>query len=230
MKKLYILMAGALLAGAANAQTINFVREGQVIESGTTLNYNTRNVVFDYGDNKTIFMIDPEISIVSDEDVTVNVVADCTTGQTIQMCCGGQCEQGANVRKSNVFLTANTPLPTKFEYSCDMMTDEVPSIVTTELSVSKAQQLGGSECNITVVMDLGDSSVTLIESDKAFRYVDGEIRYDVSEACEASLYDTDGKCVIKAEIEGTGSISTDGLVKGIYVYKLGNKSGKIFVK
>lgn len=230
MKKLYIIAAAALVSASAAAQTVNFTRNGEVLANGTTLNYSEKTEVQEIDGTFITFTIEPEIYVVSDEDVNISLKAECTSGQEIQMCYG-DCISGTTVSYNNIPLTANTPLATQFKYLYILGESEMPTEpVVTELTLNYAGTIGLPLSKITVVMDPNNSSVSVLEADKSFSYADGEIRYDAGEGMQCVLYDAEGKCVLDTHLSGTGAISTKGLARGIYAYRLGSKSGKIYVK
>lgn len=216
------MIAAALMFGMAANADVNFVREGEVLKSGETYTYS------EYFDLGTFHMYDPDIYLLSDEDCTVDVTAECTTGQKIGLCCGGQCVNGVTVTKENIALEAGKQLPANFDYN-DNLDDDSIEFVSTELSVKKVGTLGVAS-KITVVFDIKGTSVTMIENDADFYYSAGNLNYNVADATELALFDAKGNCALRTIVRGAGSIATSNLSQGIYVYTLGDKSGKIFVK
>lgn len=219
-------MAGLLMAGSASAQTINFVNaKGEVIESGSTVICNEYE-----GNEFTGYEYKSGIQILSDENAKVNVKATCLTAN-ITMCCGGLCESGETVEKKDVQLTANTPLDIKLDYFClDTANEDYQNIAVT-LDLKSAEFIGGSLSTITVIFNATeDASVDNIAADSAISYVNGELRYAVEGETAATIFDATGKAVVSTVVSGAGAISTDDLTNGIYVYRVGNKSGKILVK
>lgn len=219
-------MAGMMITGIANAKTVNFIAEetGEVIASGTT--YTSSN----YEDLVVMRMYDPKISVQADESMTVKMTAECTTGQEIQLCFGGTCEAGQTITKNNVRIDGGEAVQCQLEYMW-MDGDELPEMVSTNLTVKETGVLGGgAESSIVVVINTNTGAVSTLKVDNSFRYAEGMINYSVEGATRVELFDTTGKCVMSRDVKGNGSISTEGLGTGIYMYRVGNKSGKIFVK
>lgn len=232
MKKFYLLAAAVLTVASVNAKQLRFCQGDKVFNPGETLTWSECKVT-DYGDTGKDYTYDPEISILSDVDANNLIVkATCTTGQSIQLCCGGQCDMGTEVTKSNVAIKANTPLPSQFEQiGSTYSKDEAIPRVEVELSAQYADD-ANTLVKLEVVLD-SNIGVTMIAVDNAFRAVDGAINYNLSGASEISLYDMSGNCVLKANANGQGSLSTANLPAGIYVYSInGNvkSNGKIFVR
>lgn len=219
-------MAGLMIAGIANAKTINFIEEesGNVIPSGST--YTSSN----YEDIVVQRLYDPKISVLCDESMTVEMTAECTTGQTIMLCLGGNCVAGTTVTKKNVQLLGGEPMPTQFEYMW-MEGEDLPELVSTNLDIKETGVLGGgASSSIVVVINTNTGAVSTLKVDDTFRYTNGVINYSVEKTSLVELYDTTGKCVLSREVSGNGTISTEGIATGIYMYRVGNKTGKIFVK
>lgn len=225
MKNFYLFLAAGLLATAANAQVINFAQNGVNIPNESTITLiggeesPSGNITFD-----------PKIDIVSNEDVTVNVRAICTTKQIIQMCAGGQCETGTSILKENVKLTASTPLATQFEYIYSPDDPKPEESVVTKLFVDLASNPGDPVAEITVMFDFDTASVSAISTGSDVFYTGNELKYNVELPCEAMIYDASGKLIYKAQINGTGSISTDNLTPGAYIFNIGNANGKFIVR
>ena len=83
---------------------------------------------------------------------------------------------------------------------------------------------------ITVVFDPSSNSVSLVDTKSAFSYSNGTIRFNTDKAESLTIYSSDGRQVLNTVAEGNGSVSTAGLSQGVYIYKFGEKSGKILVK
>lgn len=231
MKKIYAFIAAALVAGTAAAQTVNFTQNDNVIANGSTFEYNTVEID-DFSDMGLGYIVrfDPKIYITTTADVKVDVVAECTTGQKINLCCGGNCVSGENAVKSGIQLTAGTPLLTRFDFEGSFSDlSGVPALISSDLTVYKAGTQTPLSA-ITVVFHYGNNSVSVITKDNAFSYANGAINYIVDGSAAAALYTTDGRCVLNTKVSGRGSISTTGIAAGVYIYRLGSKTGKILIK
>lgn len=224
MKKT-LLIASALFALTMQAQDVKFVHGNQTIEQGSTYKCYDWN----YDDLNGEYLSDPEISLCSDIDITVNVVAKSeSTDHFLQLCCGGLCARGSEVIKENISLTANTPLATQFE--AGYYDDMEPQTIISTLSVYE-NGTNNLINSITVICDANSNSVALFEADNnSVKAADGKLLYTVDSATTLALYGTDGTRVVETAVEGNGEINTTGLEKGVYVYTIGKKCGKIIVK
>ncbi len=230
MKKIYMLAAAAILAAGAQAQTLSFTLEGTPIVPGSKVSFNDGNVDLENGEWEYL----PEIMLSSDINGNVNLVATCTTGQNIMVCCGGTCTPGTRVEKNNLQLTAGTPLNIEFHYmgyAEDFDNIKVPENVTTEIS---AEYVGNPASKVEFVLVCnsteGGSVIGVYEKAAQLTSVNGSLEYSVEDSCTLALYSQAGERVLTTEVEGNGAISTVGLAKGVYVYTLGTKSGKLIVK
>ncbi len=240
MKKIYLLAACALMAGSISAKELSFQMGGKTLVPGET--YGCSNVVLDttWDTEYPDIAIDPHLFLVSDiaaSDVTLT--AECTSGQKIQVCAGGDCAKGTTVTKKDLVLQAGVPFATDFEYTD--VTGKIPAADLNQLPVVVAEvtAMYGEDASTAVKViiamstaeNLKEASVTVIKEDAALRVVEGGLVYNVDKASTIALYDMSGKRVMSANVRGEGQLSTAGLARGIYAYTIsGGKSGKIFVK
>ncbi len=222
MKK-HLLLALALLPGAltANAAIDMYMGEQKLDIDGTY----TFNTITDY--ELGGYKIDPGLYVISSEDTEATITAACTSGQKIQMCCGGLCTIGTTVTKE-VELQADKKLNLEFEYLDMDLTDSanMPKNITTTITVEsiKAQ-------SYTIVLNADGSGIAaVVDGDRNVAYADGELVYNVSKPCNLTLCDTNGRIVLDAAVNGNGSMSLANIAKGIYIYRLGQNAGKILVK
>ncbi len=230
MKKFTLFAACAAFALGMNAQTVKFLQNGKEIVSGETVTCTDWE-----NDGFGTFLCDPEISVVSDQNILVDITAEMATESQastrfIQMCCGGACMIGSDkVVKSGISLTANSAMPLEFETSYWDDEPQTPTIIT-DIFVCPA---GSNEklAAITVITSAGDGAVSVFEIDNTLvTFSNGELKYEVASPCTLALYDTDGKLFVEKAVTGNGSIDATGIPAGVYVYTLGNKSGKVVVR
>lgn len=115
MKK--ILIAAAMLcAMTASARELTFYIGDTPIENGSTIEFSDFKVET-YDDGYRGVTMAPELFVSSDIFTEkVSITAECTSGQTIQLCAGGNCMAGTKVTKNNVTLKTDTKLPLMFDY------------------------------------------------------------------------------------------------------------------
>lgn len=230
MKKFTLFAACAAFALGMNAQTVKFIQNGKEIASGETI------TCTDWEDDGFgTFLCDPEISVVSNQNILVDITAEMAaesqaSTRFIQMCCGGDCMIGSDkVVKSGISLTANSAMPLEFETSYWDDEPETPTIIA-DIYVCPA---GSTEkiASITVITSAGDGAVSVFEIDNTLvTFSNGELKYEAAAPCTLALYGTDGKLFVEKAVSGAGSIDATGIPAGVYVYTLGNKSGKVVVR
>lgn len=227
MKKFYLLLCAAALGLTAQARQLTFYIDNQAITPGSTVEFSDVLIEED-GGVKYVTMA-PSLSLGADLYMKVDIVADCTSGQTVQMCAGGACKSGKKVVKENIAISTGSKLPLKFEYEGEFDTDEKVADVTTAFSAVCADY---PETAIQFILVMGTDlgSVTAIAMPEGLKLVPGGLEYDLASPAVLALYNAAGACVLNAAVEGHGTVSTASLPAGIYVYSLGGKSGKLYVK
>ncbi|MDE5727245.1 MAG: hypothetical protein K2H94_03850 [Duncaniella sp.] len=88
MKQLYALLLIALLGGTVSARELTFYMGDQKITPGSTVYFSDIKVQ-ELGGGMKMLTYDPSLFLTTDiYSSKIQVVAECTSGQTIQMCCG----------------------------------------------------------------------------------------------------------------------------------------------
>ncbi len=229
MKK-SLLLIGGLMTSAVMMADINLYMGSQELTPGQKYWYNEMNVS-DEG-NYVDVKIDPSMSIKADKlTFDVQVTAECTSGQQIQMCCGSECVMGEKVVKSGIKLSADNAMPLDFEFAGEFdSANDIPKGITTDFTV---EELGveSSKKTYTLILNDADGSVEVIERDSDVMVIGDALSYNLSEPTRIAIYSLDGSRIIDRTVNGAGSIDLSSLGKGIYVYRLSgasNISGKIF--
>lgn len=233
MKKIYMIAAAALLTvTTAGARELKFCQGDKVFNAQDRLVWNQCKIE-DYGADGKNYVYDPGISILSDVYANdVIVTATCTTGQNIQLCCGGSCEKGTSLTKRNIEVKAGVPLASQLEQTGETYSaDEPIPHVEVELTAQYADD-PSSLIKLEIVFDSG-TGITTIVADNDFCAVQGGIRYNLTGASEVNLYDMTGRRVFSEKVSGSGIIPTAALPVGIYVYCVegsARRTGKLFVR
>ena len=229
MKKLYMALALALVAVSAGAANLIFYLGDKEIAQGSTVGYSEYEWAEEFEPGVWDIMMKPKIYLESDFFTnTVTITATCTSGHKIQMCCGGQCMSGETVTKSDLTLRQGVKFDLEFDYMNMEYEGEQLPVVTT---VIEAVDGAGTPVSFTIVMGPEGASIENAEiAADQVRYTAAGIEYDVTSACSFSLYSLIGTQVMSATLEGRGTLSVAGLPKGVYVYTLDGKAGKVLVK
>lgn len=231
MKKFYMLAALAAMAMGANAQTIIFTMGDKTLTPGETVVFNDMHKTADYGDDGYDYMYDPKLYFTASQAGNVDGTVICTTGQDVQFCLGGSCERNPKIIKTGVKVPANEPQNTQFEFGGSTYSaDELPpKDVKVDITM---QYTGKPETAVSLHFEFNKdlSSVTMVQDDVKIVATPGEVRYNTAEKAVLNLYTMGGQLAAKATVHGNGAINTSNLPKGVYIYTLGNKSGKLIVK
>ncbi|MDE6178557.1 MAG: T9SS type A sorting domain-containing protein [Duncaniella sp.] len=234
MKQLYALLLIALLGGTVSARELTFYMGDQKITPGSTVYFSDIKVQ-ELGGGMKMLTYDPSLFLTTDiYSSKIQVVAECTSGQTIQMCCGALCESGTTVTKNNVKIQTGDMLPLQFEYMNSTFTGEEYPVVTATI---KAMDTAYPETLVTfnIVMGPNVSSLSKVEAAKSVRYTQAGLEYNVNGQAAISLYSITGTQVLAAKVNGSGTVDTHSLRPGVYIYTVtatdGNRStGKIHVR
>lgn len=233
MKKFYLLLCGLALAATTQARELSFSigkENPEAIAPNSTIKYDKVEVE-DFG--IVIATMAPELYISSDiYTSSVELVTKCISGQTIQVCAGGNCSSGQTVTKK-VTITKDERVPLLFEYIGEFEPgQEIPEVVTEFTAVDT--KYPETEVMFTLVMN-SKAGLTVIENNKTVRAVEGGIEYNLDGGeAQLALYDLNGTCVLSSRISGNGSLSSKSLRPGVYVYSLNgsahNASGKLYIR
>lgn len=220
-----MILSCAIAFVNAQALELSFWLGNQKIEPGSTVEFNNATVV-DYGTYKEVTM-KPELTLSSNiYSSSITVVAECTSGQSIQMCAGGVCRGGKTVTKEKVTVRTGEKLDLGFDYVGEFDPGEAIPVVTTHFTAEDTTE-PGSKVEFVLVMSEGSASLIEIEAAEGLEPVKGGVRYDVTGEKQLSLYNLEGVCVFTATLSGSGVAEVPA---GLYLYSLGNTSGKILVK
>lgn len=240
MKK--FLLATMLLSGAMipmSAQEISLIYQGEPVPNGGEVNYDKYIAETDeLMPGFVLFKLDPDLDIVSSADASLTVRV--TSNESIRLCTitngdpvnGGTCIEGKTALKTPVIVKADTPEPlyldqfwdtyndlTEFDFPKFDITIEIWNVNTPGDVYSVKLYMGGFT---------GTAGVEGIEADLDTVTFNGNVlSYDLTQVCNLNVYSLSGKMVINKEVSGHGTINMDSLSKGIYLYRLTGKNGKV---
>ncbi len=226
MKKILLLLAAAAVYCSAGAVELSFWLGNQKITPGQTVQFNDIKVDT-YDSWKEVYM-SPKIYLSSDAYLeNVKVTADCTSGQTIQMCCGGNCTPGVTVTKKNLTISGGSKLDLEFDYiNYDMDLDEtIPTIVTVFEAVVEDDE--SIKAQFVLEMNKQSAALSKIELNNGVKAVAGGLTYNAAETAALSIYSITGMTVFNANVSGEGTVK---LPRGLYVYSFGGCTGKIYIR
>lgn len=227
MKKL-LLLSALTLSLAAQARQLTFYVGETALKPGdkyvfTDITKEPAGAGFDV-------VMAPELYLHSDIVTSnVNITAECVSGQSVQMCAGGDCMSGTTIKKTGVRVGTDEKLPLEFEYMT--YTNDLSSlpVVTTNFTAVDPKY-PNTQVTLTVEMNPGAGVGSVTISATELTMVDGGLNYNVSGPSTLALIDITGRTVLRRDINGEGFISTAGLARGLYIYRIAGRSslsGKI---
>lgn len=228
MKKILLLLSFMVICQWASAIELTFWLGNRKITPGETVKFTDIDVTKYEEDGYKEVTMKPELYISSNIFSTdIKLTVTCTSGQSIQVCAGGVCKGGETVVKEGITLRASQKLELGFDYvNYDLDLDEAIPTVITRIEAEDVTE-PASKVEFVIEMSEHDASVGVIETSGSLKPVNGGIAYStdgVTPLCVAGIL---GEIRFNGNISGKGVIN---LPKGLYVYKLGDKAGKMYVK
>lgn len=227
MKKLYLTLLAALVALGAGARELTFYYGDTPIVDGSTITFDDIKIV----DEGSYFEVEmaPDLYISSDiYTQSVEITAECTSGQEIQMCAGGNCARGSFVTKSKVLLQTNQKLFLQFDYNNEFDAgEEIPTITTVITAVDT--KYPATKKSFTIIMGK-NASAGDIATDDVVSYSPDGLAYSFATNSDLAIFDITGKQIYAARLSGAGVVDTSHLAKGVYLFRAGKASGKFIVK
>lgn len=228
MKKFYIILTALAATVSMQAGDLKFMLGDKTIAKGETVTFNEIE-----DDGYGTFIIAPDLAVIDTESTTAGVVvAECTSGQDIQMCAGGNCMRGKSITKTGLTFTANVRFPLQFEYSnfTAESAEDLPKNITVNFTAEDGLE---GEASLVVVLNGDNGAVGAVLGDKAEVRVAGRnLMYKVNGQCTLTLHNILGVRAMQTTLNGAGSVALNDLPKGIYVYTIQggtNISGKISI-
>lgn len=216
MKKIFTLIAAALLGVAATNATVTVTCNGKTIANGETYTFyaNDFKVTPTPIPNMSIFNASALFTLTSDKgSMTVNYTAE-TTGLKARL---QFCQEGAQclVDGKDTPISVN---PANFD-------GEVSYTMVPELPKEqgrmriKASDASGVVTEFYIAFDSSkENAVSSVVADEASLSINGKVlTYKVASATAVNIYDAAGALVLSAEANGEGSLNLSALGTGIYI-------------
>lgn len=231
MKKTLLILSALAASMAANAE-LNLYMGSQELVASQQYWFNDMTVN-DEG-NYVEMKIDPKLSVRADKlTFDVQVTAECTSGQQIQMCCGGACEKNTKVVKSGLKVDANGSLNLDFEFTGEFdNASQIPEGITTDITI---EELGVPESKKTYTLILNDKQggMEIVAADNNVTFSGKTLNYNVSGPSSLTICACDGSAALSTEINGNGSVDLSNMQRGIYIYRIAGSAdaaGKVYIK
>lgn len=238
MRKFTFIAALAFCAMGANAQTVEFVRDGQVLEDGATVSVTDTIVTYiqEYkGQIITTYQVDAEILVRNSgsEDQNASLTITVKDGDAIGFCGFGQ-ESCVSVTKTEP-LTRTTTVPAgesldpAVHTNPDFMYDGDFSKAKAFNSIVEYKIVYGSTTKMVTVnfnfepstaINSVNANVNIFQSGNELNY-----SFDKVGNHQLNVYNVTGSLVKKQALETAGTVALDNLNKGVYIYEV-TENGK----
>lgn len=232
MKKIFtsmVLMAAAIVASAQNYTVTAFGDEtpltnGQVITCGWHNPYPEAPMFREYN---------PELTVTAHKQITIMVTASghAVDGLNAQICGFGGCKPLLNDEK--IFDTKVLQAGQKFDLQLDV-TDMAGLELTETLPVTvKISDGQSAEEMVLTINFVGEEQASIKGANIAatsVRVQGRTLHYNSDNAAELTLYTISGQSAISRRISGQGSVNLSALPAGVYIYRAGNKTGKLILR
>ena len=233
MKKLLLatlLAAGTMVPMAAADFTVLF--RDNPVENGSTITYDEYDVtVLDGGEAGMMYMwkVDPALLLVTDDVAPMTIHVKSITGVPIRLCAGGTCLEDPEITKDVENLKAGVPLNLQLDW--EARTTNEPEIEIPAMEILVEIYYTSDPSNIfSFTLNMGGMEASGVESVTANEVnvvLKGKaLYYDLAGTSQIAVYSLSGKTVLSQTVSGNGSISLEGLSKGIYLYRVSGKDQK----
>ena len=166
--------------------------------------------------------------MVAEEESPVTIHASSDTA--FQLCAGGNCVRNKDITKSVENFEANVPLNLQLDWDTETFGEDEIEIPEIKIEIELWYDENPDDVySITLIMggvnaSAGVESIGSTLNSVVFK--GNSLSYDVNGASQLSVYSLSGKTVINKSVSGNGSVSLEGLSKGVYMYRLTGKNGK----
>ena len=243
MKKIYTIMAAALVAVSASAQKFSVTWYGETVADGSTITIQAEEDDI-YGDGTFVFVeakTNPNLSTgmflenpsgeALDITIKANVLEASVTGYSLQMCCGGMCQRAVDGAITKNFSATTKDVQTgnvkhiPFQYDVDFGEVGNYGAVKTKVEIS-----AGGE-SMTLYVNFGyseDASVNNATANGFFHIFEGGVNYSFAKSAKRVLnvYSVDGKLLQNNKLSQRGTVHFKSLPAGVYILEVTEKGRK----
>jgi type 1 fimbria pilin len=228
MKKIFTLLAGAVMAMSASAATLSVTTDGTLLSNGDVLFDQPNQSWLDvFGEISIIGGID----VVSDETVNATLTVKMTQGDgSYGFCVSSSCH---DINTDKGYTEDVTLSSTATHFSVEPIGTWASSIVKTfvmEVTLTKDSEVL-KQFNVIVTNGEWASVKSVSSDDKAFTVSGRYIYWNMPSAPGVmSIYSLDGKVVDQKNLSAASGSTVLNLPEGIYVWTAAGHSGKICIR
>lgn len=228
MRKFTLIAALAFSVMGVNAQELNFVRGGEVIKDGTTLEVKELTET-----NPGFGKLDAELFVqnAGTEDQEATLTISVLDGSDIGFCgFGSQCImviKGEPKARTRIMKAGETNDPQVHTMQPFKMND---SSVKFYSKVEYKLTYGSTIKTVIVDFNYGDAaSISTVYGESNVYVADNALQYSFGNAANRSLniYSITGALVKSEVLENAGTVSLNNLNKGVYLYEIMQNGNRV---
>lgn len=227
MKKFLLLLSFMVICRWANAIDLTFYYGDTPINPGETVKFTDIRVENFPEEGVKEVIMKPMLYLGSNiYSSDIKITATCTSGQSIGLCAGGICKGGETVVKEKVTVRPGQKIELGFDYIDDALDIDAP--IPTVITRIEAEDVTEEGSKVEFIIEMGekDASVTMVKNSDTLKAMTGGVAYSAETSAPLHIASLLGVTHFKGNVIGKGTIN---LPKGLYVYKLGAKTGKVYV-
>lgn len=213
-----LLMLSVALGASARNFTLSSVKGP--VEDGAT-------IVCGYTEDDGEYIWDPELVLNTNKDGNYTVTASADVPGLVQFCgITGGCDHLTDTpmsRSGNFSAGRNVPLQLDID-----VYDMIPQPVKLDVTVTDGSETVSFSVNFVLSETGSINSVKTPSGDLHFSGRNLSYALDSSEMF--TLYNISGRSIFSRVLAGSGNIHLGSIPSGVYVYRCGNKTGKVIIK
>ena len=241
MKKIFTIAAALVCSIMANAQTLTFKHDGNVIPNGGEIVVSTYDeTMMEVG----ILQFTPHIKLngteAASKDNPVTVQVEHLDGEECELCAFGACQPPKKVVSASANSADMFPANTDIDIQLHSSPLMDKTIATSKCKVSAWYGDDESKAISFILYMSNDPEVVAgidhVTADGNIALNGRKLNYSFPTAAAHTfeMYTMDGKKANSVVLNGNGAVSLDGLAKGMYIYTIKNGketvSGKVVLK
>lgn len=232
MKKIFTTLASVVFFTSMSFGALTVTHDGQPMESGQTITFTEADFVHE--DYSPMHRFACEIDLEVKTDAAPMQISITANDRDFMCCpeatgCINLIDNGfGEFSASATAKASSTNMPIDVSYFVE--SNEIPAKkVQGTVTVTDANN---DKFEITVIFDTTNagSGVEGVADNATVSFSNNVLSYDLNEAAEVEVYSIAGQKVVAEAVSGNGIIDLNNLAKGVYVYRVAGKNGKILVK
>ena len=226
MKKLFtsLMLMGLALGASAQSFTVKGFGGTETYQNGDVVNIYPEQLMSGDTPIPGYYTWDPELEIVANEGCSVTATL-VNTNIIVQFCgLDNQCKTGKSITKTKYISKGDSEL-LRIDIA---MSSALTEDITSTLFLTDGE---GTDVNLTLVFHKDEAGIQGATVAANRVSMSGRtLNYSVEGSANLTLYTIAGQPAISRRISGQGTLSLKAIPAGVYIYRLGQKTGKLIVR